>query len=148
MRPYEDVPLDEVDDTFSARVATAGRAIADGVPRSRPESAIVAGLLEWLNSHEQCHARKVHQTAVTGGGEPDIDAVIRGRAVKIEVKRPGAPPPRAAQMHSLRCWQRAGALVGWVTCLAELVEIVGHLDDPQPWVNPLTGPGAPVAPSG
>ncbi|MBC8091360.1 MAG: hypothetical protein H7Y15_05350 [Pseudonocardia sp.] len=138
-------PDDDV--SFAARMATARRTAGDGSAPSRPESAIVAEILEWLNDQPQCFARKVHQTAVTGGGEPDIDACLRGRTIKIEIKRPGAPEPGPRQLQRLRRWQNAGALVGWATSLPDVVDIVAHLDD-HAWINPMTGPGAPVEPSG
>lgn len=140
-------PLDEEPLSFDAQVSTARRSIAAGAPRSRSESAIVGEILEWFNGRDDAVARKVHQAALSGGGEPDIDACVRGRSVKIEVKRPGVPAPGPRQLNRLRRWQRAGALVGWVTDLAGVQALLDHVDDVE-WINPLTGPGAPVAPPG
>lgn len=139
----DDRPVDEIGApgaSFAARQAAARRSMADGAPRTRPESAITAEALEWLNGQPSTLARKVHQSAFAGGGEPDIDACVAGRAVKIEMKRPGERPTRA-QLARMRQWQRAGARVGWATCLQHVVEIVARVDDS--WINPLDQPGAP-----
>jgi hypothetical protein len=135
-----DIPEDE---PFSAQLARARSR-----PRSstRPEGEITAECLDWLNAQPRTKARKVHQSAMTGGGEPDIDACSRGRAVKIEMKRPGEEPPER-QLRRMWEWQRAGALVGWATSLQEVQALMAHVHDLE-WINPLTGPGAPVAPPG
>lgn len=140
-------PADEVVDEpgggFSSRVRTADR-VAE---TTEPEAKVTRRILDWLNSQPDTIARKVHQTAVTGGGEPDIDACSRGRCIKIEVKRVGAPPPPPRQIARLARWQRAGALVGWATSVEHVQELMQHVDD-RSWINPLTGPGAPVGPPG
>jgi hypothetical protein len=80
------------------------------------------------------HARKVHGSAMGTAGEPDIDACIRGRATKVELKQPGNSPT-PSQMGALRRWERVGALAGWVTNLVELDELLSHVDDVE-WLNP------------
>jgi hypothetical protein len=138
-------PVDEID-SFDTLVNTARRSIVDGARRTRKESAIVAEILAYLNGLPRSVARKVHQDAISGGGEPDIDACVRGRTLKLEVKRPGETPT-GRQRKRLEHWQRAGALVGWATSLAEAAQIVDRADD---WdaLNPLTSPGWPDAPPG
>jgi hypothetical protein len=64
--------------------------------------------------------------------------------VKIELKMPGAEPT-PVQMGKLRRWASAGALAGWVTSIAELDDLLAHVDDVG-WVNPQlerSGAGAP-----
>jgi hypothetical protein len=138
-------PADPVveDEPFSAQLA---RVRAQPRASTRPEGEITADCLTWLNSQPRTKARKVHQGAMTGGGEPDIDACARGRAVKIEVKRPGQVPT-GRQLRRMEEWQRAGALVGWVTSLADLQAIMAHVGNPE-FRNPLTGPGTDIAPPG
>lgn len=140
MPAVEEVPEDE---PFSAQLA---RARSRTRSTTRPEGEITAEALEWLNSQPRTKARKVHQSAMTGGGEPDIDACCRGRAVKIEMKRPGEEPPER-QLRRMREWQRSGALVGWACSLPDVQALMERVADMQ-WQNPLTGPGAPVAPPG
>lgn len=132
----DDVPEDE---SFSAQLARA-RQRPDVAARQRSEGSITAEVLEWLNAQPLSFARKVHQGAMSGGGEPDIDACIQGRAVKIEMKRPGETPTDR-QMRRLQKWQQAGALVGWACSLADAQAIVARLRDPQ-YRNALVGPGA------
>ena len=77
---------------------------------------------------------KVHGNPYTSRGEPDLDACVRGRAVKVEVKV-GRNKPTDVQMAAMRRWEDAGALVGWVTSLEELQELLTHLED-YGWKNP------------
>ena len=127
-----EIPADE---PFAAQVRTARAA-----PATVAESTIVATILGWIDVQPGVHGRKVHQTAVTGAGEPDLDICWHGRAVKIEVKRPGERPT-PVQLRRLQCWQRAGALVGWVCSLEELQALIVHVGDPD-WQADLTRPGA------
>jgi len=102
------------------------------VSTQKPETKIVNLLIGHLRDTGG-YARKVHGNAYSSG-EPDIDACVRGRAVKVEVKVPGRKPT-AQQLARLRRWQEAQALAGWVTSLSELVELLDHLDDLD-WQNP------------
>lgn len=120
LAPPPDVPADE---PFAARVVHAATR-----PVTQSEGSIVADMLRWLAVQPQCLARKVHQTGVTGSGEPDLDICWRGRAVKIEVKRPGQRPTRV-QVRRLLQWRDAGALVAWVTSLDDLRAVLSHADD-------------------
>lgn len=134
--PGGGVPELPEDEPFVGRV----RATARTGPVTRAESAIVEEMLGWLNVQDGVLARKVHQTAVTGAGEPDLDICWRGRSVKIEVKRPGQQPERI-QLRRLMMWQDAGALVGWATSMDDLRAIVAHVEDPA-YRPDLTTPGA------
>jgi len=89
------------------------------------ESSIVAGCIKYLNSLPKCRARKVSGTEQRGG-EPDIDACLGGKSLKIEVKRPApcGTPLTALQAATLRQWKEAGAITGVVTGVAELKELI------------------------
>lgn len=59
-------------------------------------------------------ARTVHAGPHSGTvGEPDIDAVVAGVALKVEVKMPGKKPT-GLQASVMRQWARAGAVTGWI----------------------------------
>lgn len=99
------------------------------------ESELVSKLIHHIRDlPAPSHARKVHGSRYQDAGEPDVDAAVSGRAVKVEAKVPGARPT-AVQYGAMRRWERAGALVGWVTCVRELEDLLSHLDDPA-WENP------------
>ena len=100
---------------------------------TQPEAKITAKIIDHLRALPKAWARKVHQSRYQQG-EPDVDACVAGRAVKIEVKVPGnKPTPK--QLITMRRWARSGALVGWATSVEEVEDLLGHLDDPE-WENP------------
>lgn len=94
------------------------------------------------------HVLNVHGgSAAQAGGHPDLLAclpvrihssghmpVLVGRLVALELKQPGKKPtPR--QYSQLRKWAAAGALAGWATTEADVVEFLNHAGD-LGWVNP------------
>ena len=87
------------------------------------ESAIVKAILKHLNSLPGCLARKRWGGGMGVAGEPDIDACIWGRSLQLEVKRPGEKPT-LLQLKRLDEWREAGALVGVVTSVAEVKELL------------------------
>jgi hypothetical protein len=96
----------------------------------RSEADVVAEGLDYIRGLPQAHARKVHGGALGNAGEPDLDAVVRGRAFKPEAKRPdGSEKPSAVQLAAMRRWEEAGALVGWFTSTEHLAQLLDHLDD-------------------
>lgn len=100
-------------------VATA-QLCSHATPR---ESAIVQAVLRYINALPNSHAEKTHGTAY-GMPRVDIDASVQGRAVKLEVKRPGQKPtPR--QLLALRRWAAAGAITGVVTNVDEARALIG-----------------------
>jgi len=109
----------------------------------RSETVRTREVLDMLNGLPQTYAYKTHGGHRAEGGHPDIMACSRGRMVTIEMKRPGFRPD-ARQMQRLRAWQAAGAAVGWAETVEHAREIMAHLDDPVPWINPLTEPGDPA----
>lgn len=76
------------------------------------EKGVTRTVLKHLNELPGCYARKVGATQYGTNGEPDIDACLNGRTLKIEMKAPGkkstvTPIQELAQER----WRRAGALV-------------------------------------
>jgi hypothetical protein len=67
--------------------------------------------------------RKRHGTALVTRGDPDLYLLVRGIHVEIELKRPGEKPS-ALQEFRLEEWRRAGAIVGVVTTVAELGQLL------------------------
>ena len=88
--------------------------------------------------------QKIHGGEFGSNGQPDLDAVIRGRSVKVEAKQPGKRPT-PVQYRRMREWAAVGALTGWFTTTEELEEILAHLDDPG-WQNPQLEQGERPAP--
>lgn len=105
------------------------------------EKTVQRNILRKLNSLPGCRARS--QTAVgpyNQAGEPDIDGVLQGRAVKVEVKR--SVTRNAAGLHShswvayssrgatdlqaktLMEWREAGAVTGVVVTVEEMLELL------------------------
>jgi hypothetical protein len=98
----------------------------------KPETKIVKKIIAHIKA-KGGWARKVHGNAFSSG-EPDIDAVLNGRSVKIEVKVPGKYPT-TQQLARLRTWETAGSLAGWVTSVEEVDRLLGNVEDLS-WVNP------------
>lgn len=127
---------------FVDDAAFDGRLLARGSkprPRRKPEGEIVLEGINHLRSLPQSYAKKVHGGAMGNAGEPDVDACVRGRAVKLEAKA-GSNKPSKIQQAALRRWEKAGALVGWFTETRHIVELLDHLDDLD-YVTDLTAPG-------
>lgn len=90
------------------------------------EKDIVAEILKWMRGLPlPVYGHKVHGGAY-GSGEPDIDACIMGRALKIEVKQPGKNPT-PLQVSVMEKWEKAGAIVGCAHSLDEAKAIVLRL---------------------
>lgn len=98
------------------------------------ESHLTTRLVDHINSLPTGYAVKVHGSAYGHAGEPDINACLAGRMVRVEVKMPGHKPT-PVQWGKLRRWAKAGALVGYVTSLEELQSLLTHADD-RLWTNP------------
>lgn len=87
---------------------------------SAKESTISTAVVKYLRGLANGHARKVHGDPYSAKGEPDVDAVVAGRAVKLEVKRPETRRNVSAhQRLALDRWAKAGAIVAVVTSVAE-----------------------------
>lgn len=111
-------------------------------PRRIPEKEIVNLAISYIRSFEFGYARKVHGSQFGNAGEPDVDAVVRGRAVKLECKAPDGGKPTAVQVGAMKRWAKAGALTGWFTNVDHVQEILDHVDDTYPdFVVNVTYPG-------
>ena len=131
----EDVPFDpEPLRRLAARKAER--------PRRIPEKEIVNVAISYIRSQPFSYARKVHGSQFGNAGEPDVDAVVCGRSVKLECKAPDGGKPTAVQVGSMKRWAKAGALTGWFTNLDHVIEILDHVDDTYPdFVVNVTFPG-------
>lgn len=105
--------------------------------RRKPERDVVADGIALLR--QKGYARKVHGGAYGNAGEPDVDAVVKGRACKFEAKTTGTKPT-PVQLGAMKRWAGAGALVGWFRNNQHLEELLLHLDDVN-FVPDLTQPG-------
>ena len=92
----------------------------------KTEKQIVNEILKYLNSVDKCRAVKIHGGMYGNAGEPDIDCVYKGRAIKIEVKRKGNKPSKIQEI-VLDQWSRAGALSAWVTDVEQVKMIIQSL---------------------
>jgi hypothetical protein len=81
------------------------------------ESKITKKILDYINAMPNGYAIKVHGD-VFNIGQPDISGCISGRAVVIEVKRPGESPTENQRAH-LRKWENAGALAFWTDSVVD-----------------------------
>lgn len=77
------------------------------------EKSITASILCYLNSISGCYAVKTRGD-YRQGGQPDVIGCYRGRALALEVKRPGG---RATPLQQtvLEKWRQAGAIAEVVT---------------------------------
>lgn len=93
------------------------------MPQAPLEASIVKSILKYLNGLDRCCARKVYSGGMTGRGEPDIDCVINGRSVKLEVKRPGGPGPTKLQSSCMDKWSSVGAVVSVVRSVDDVRDV-------------------------
>ncbi len=90
------------------------------------ERTLTRSILRYLNGLDRCRAIKRHGNALLGG-EPDIHGCYRGRALELEVKRPGkhATPRQEA---ALRKWETAGAIAGVVRSVDDMKRLLERAD--------------------
>lgn len=98
------------------------------------ERTVVNNVIDWLNRLPDGRARKVHGGPHGQAGEPDVDACVGGRAVKLEVKAPGGRRDLTRlQQRRLDQWREAGAVTGvvesvddvrWLLAEAGLIEVM------------------------
>ena len=86
------------------------------------ESSLVRRVLRELNSWPQTRAVKMHGSAYTRQGTPDILGCTHGRFFVIELKASGKTPSKI-QRYELRQWEQAGATVGWADNFDDAVGI-------------------------
>jgi len=89
------------------------------------EAAITEAIARFLR------ARGAHVIKTYGGpyrrGLPDLIGVYRGRALALEVKRPGGKPT-PLQEHELSKFAAAGALAAVVTSVEDVKRLIGEVD--------------------
>lgn len=71
---------------------------------------------------------KTHGSAAQQAGTPDLLICLDGRFCAVELKQPGKVPT-GLQFKRLRTWAAAGAIAGWVTTEADLVELLRRVAD-------------------
>lgn len=87
------------------------------------EATIVKNIVKAVNAIPGCLVKKHHGHAMSPS-EVDLYGAARGRAVFMEVKRPGGrATPRQEKM--LRDWSRAGALAGVVHSVDDALALIG-----------------------
>lgn len=119
--PVQDAPYD----------AAPLRAIAErkaAQPQERSESAIVADVIAHIRALPNGYARKVHGGTHGQIGEPDVDACVNGRSVKLEGKT-GRNRPTVPQHESMTRWQATGALAGWFRSVQDALDLLDHVSD-------------------
>lgn len=109
-------------------------------PRRKPESEVVNEGITHIRARPRAYARKVHGGIHGNVGEPDVDAVVDGRACKFEAKAPDGKKPTGTQMGALKRWAKTGALVGWFRSIAHLIELLDHVGE-RDFVPDLEHPG-------
>ncbi|OPY59152.1 MAG: hypothetical protein A4E55_00369 [Pelotomaculum sp. PtaU1.Bin035] len=89
------------------------------------ESSIVKAILKYLNSLPECYAVKTYGDAKRAG-TPDIDGCLKGRSLKLEVKRPEpyGTPLTKLQAETLERWRKAGAITGVVRSVQDVKELL------------------------
>jgi len=89
------------------------------------EAAITEAIMRWLRRHG------AHVIKTYGGpyrrGLPDLIGVYRGRALALEVKRPGGKPT-PLQEYELSCWAAAGAVAVVVTSVDEVKQLIEEVE--------------------
>lgn len=91
---------------------------------SKPETALRNKMVKAIRALPcPTRVRVVHGGPHQSAGEPDLDAVICGTPVKIEVKMPGnEPTPKQASV--IRQWRNAGAIADWADSMERLEQIL------------------------
>ena len=88
------------------------------------ESSVVATIIKKLNAVPGCRVKKFHGSAF-GMMELDIYGCFNGRAVFIEVRRPGGKAPER-QKREIERWRAVGALTGCATTPQEALSIINQ----------------------
>ena len=96
-----------------------------GYPLSGPEKAVEQAIMRALRSRGAVVV-KSHGSAYSGSGVPDLIGVLPGgRALALEVKRPGGGAATPLQLRMIWSWAEAGAAAGVVRSVAEAMTICG-----------------------
>jgi len=93
------------------------------------ERTIVQNILKFLNGLDECYARKIFSSNFTAN-LPDIFCCFRGRAVILEVKRPGQKLTKLQDVE-LRRWLDAGGSASRVDCVEDVKAIIREITEDQ-----------------
>ena len=92
-----------------------------------PEGLILAACVKHLRQLKKdgmpIEWKKVHGSGMSRRGEPDLDVVVCGHSLKIELKA-GTNDATPIQEHRLSQWAHAGATVGVIRSVNELDAVV------------------------
>lgn len=97
---------------------------------SKPETKITMAIIQAIR-RRRYWARKVHGNAFQAAGIPDVDAVVHGRSVRIEVKQPGETPT-PLQKRCMAELEAAGAFVTVATSVEEAMEFIAYVEATVP----------------
>lgn len=86
------------------------------------EANLLASCIKWLRKSQIWHL-KVHGSPMQRRGIPDLLIINDGKAYALELKT-SAGKVSAAQRHEMQRLARAGATVGVVRCLDDLVRLM------------------------
>ena len=88
------------------------------------EISVTEQILKYINNSPQGTAEKVQGTA-RSSGKSDINACIKGRCIRLEVKTADHGNKESKkQSINLRRWSAAGAICGVVYSLEEVKELL------------------------
>jgi len=93
---------------------------------SQPESRLQRRIRKAVQRQFGGYWWKVHGGPFTPAGIPDLAGVVAGRAVFLEVKRPGEEAS-LVQRKRMRDLERAGAIVAVVHSVAEAIDAMTPL---------------------
>ena len=93
----------------------------------QPESIIVNAILKRLHSQQHTLGIKIHGSPFARKGEPDIIGCCQGRFFAFEVKTATGKPTRL-QLHRLEEWRQAGAIVGIVRSVEEVLQLLEEIE--------------------
>ncbi len=97
-----------------------------------PEAKVIKAVTTFLAERKQSGApvwwTKLHGGPMQTRGLPDLMVVYRGRAVFMEVKKPGGVATKL-QAHVIAKLQAAGAQAGVVTSVNEATELLSSMQN-------------------
>lgn len=110
---------------------TSSNIVMNNRDRRLEYEAVVAPILEYLNSLPNSKAINIHGSIYTERGTPDVIGCINGRMVAFECKRDESEEPTAIQYWRLGEWFAAGAVVGGVSDVSHvqlILQIMGIIE--------------------
>lgn len=91
-------------------------------------SSVVAPILKYLNSLPGCKAINIHGSIYTERGTPDVIGCSKGRFFAFECKRDDKEDLEKIQYWRLGEWFAAGAVVGGVASVEDVILILSIMD--------------------